>query len=246
MNANQRQWDLIRQQRQELFQSDLITEEEYSELSQDHSAVKRLEDYDVIRAELATLKSDRDAADQLRSATECELATAHERINQLTHTNGEICRNAKLWQDEAEAANEKLESAEIEMEAQRALKESWENRFTADQRALPQMPVYRFAVLIGTFIQNPSCLRFMRGFVERRPHQQSTQSIRAGNLPWSNKMKIKDMPRVRVQKIVKRIILELWSDNDSGLTEIYRMDVDDIVKRAYMAGYRHGRKMKEK
>lgn len=42
----QRLWDLVRHQRSELLDVGLITEDEYAELAQDHSAVKRLEDLD--------------------------------------------------------------------------------------------------------------------------------------------------------------------------------------------------------
>lgn len=45
---NQRLWDLVRYQRSELHTVGLITDDEYAELAQDHPAVKRLEDYDVV------------------------------------------------------------------------------------------------------------------------------------------------------------------------------------------------------
>lgn len=56
----QRLWDLVRQQRMELFQADLITREEYAELAKDHPAVARLETYDGIRARLKTAEAERD------------------------------------------------------------------------------------------------------------------------------------------------------------------------------------------
>lgn len=50
---NQRLFDLVRQQRMELHEVELITDEEYIELAKEHSAVARLEDYDELRAQLA-------------------------------------------------------------------------------------------------------------------------------------------------------------------------------------------------
>lgn len=43
---NQRLHDLVRYKRHELFDDGLITDDEFSELVQDHSAVARLEGYD--------------------------------------------------------------------------------------------------------------------------------------------------------------------------------------------------------
>lgn len=50
--AAQRMRDLVRQQRAELHQADLITDEEYAELCSDAGAVARLESYDEIRGRL--------------------------------------------------------------------------------------------------------------------------------------------------------------------------------------------------
>ena len=46
---NQRLWDLVRHQRAELHETDLITDEEYAMLAEDHPAVARLETYDSLR-----------------------------------------------------------------------------------------------------------------------------------------------------------------------------------------------------
>lgn len=46
-DANQRMFDLVRFMRGELFEAGLITHDEYALLAQEHSAVKRLEDYDA-------------------------------------------------------------------------------------------------------------------------------------------------------------------------------------------------------
>lgn len=45
--TNQRLFDLVRHQRSELHVAELITDDEYAQLAQEHSAVKRLEDYDA-------------------------------------------------------------------------------------------------------------------------------------------------------------------------------------------------------
>lgn len=50
MPLNQRLHDLVRHQRSALHVAGLISNEEYSELAQDHAAVKRLEDYDKVKA----------------------------------------------------------------------------------------------------------------------------------------------------------------------------------------------------
>lgn len=49
---NQRLYDLVRWSRMELHRANLISDEEYVELAQDHSAVKRLENYDASVAAL--------------------------------------------------------------------------------------------------------------------------------------------------------------------------------------------------
>lgn len=46
---HQRLWDLVRQQRMELHDAELISDDEYTELAKDHPAVARLETYDVLR-----------------------------------------------------------------------------------------------------------------------------------------------------------------------------------------------------
>ena len=55
---NQREQDLIRYCRSDLHDANLITDDEYVELAKKHDAVKRLEDYDALRAELAKAKAD--------------------------------------------------------------------------------------------------------------------------------------------------------------------------------------------
>lgn len=52
---NQRMWDLVRFMRADLHNDGLITDEEYTELAQDHAAVKRLEDYDVLRLKMTAV-----------------------------------------------------------------------------------------------------------------------------------------------------------------------------------------------
>ena len=51
--SNQRMWDLLRYQRADLLSAELITMDEYDELAKDHAAVKRLEDYDALKAQAA-------------------------------------------------------------------------------------------------------------------------------------------------------------------------------------------------
>lgn len=50
---HQRLFDLVRQQRMELHEAGLISDEEYMELAKDHPAVERLETYDELRKQLA-------------------------------------------------------------------------------------------------------------------------------------------------------------------------------------------------
>lgn len=47
--SHQRAWDLLRYCRAILHNGNLITDEEYALLAQDHEAVARLEDYDALR-----------------------------------------------------------------------------------------------------------------------------------------------------------------------------------------------------
>ena len=54
-------WDLVRYCRATLLTDELITMDEYGELAEDHSTVKRLEGYDKLRAENARLKQQLDA-----------------------------------------------------------------------------------------------------------------------------------------------------------------------------------------
>lgn len=56
--TNQREHDLVRQMRGELFAENLITKEEYAALASEHGGVQRLEDYDRLRAEIAEAKED--------------------------------------------------------------------------------------------------------------------------------------------------------------------------------------------
>lgn len=51
MDKNQREHDLVRQMRCELFMAKLITQDEYSALASEHGGVQRLETYDELRAE---------------------------------------------------------------------------------------------------------------------------------------------------------------------------------------------------
>lgn len=59
--VNQRLHDLVRYKRHELFNDGLITQDEYTEIMQDHPAVARLEGYDKMRNELADVKAKHDA-----------------------------------------------------------------------------------------------------------------------------------------------------------------------------------------
>ncbi len=51
----QRLWDLVRYQRAALYTAELITNDEYAELAQDHAAVRRLEGYDRQRVAVTCL-----------------------------------------------------------------------------------------------------------------------------------------------------------------------------------------------
>lgn len=51
-----RLWDLVRQQRMELHDAELISDEEYAELASDGGSVKRICSYDDMREEIKTLK----------------------------------------------------------------------------------------------------------------------------------------------------------------------------------------------
>lgn len=53
----QRLFDLVRYARTMLHDDDLITDEEYAMLAEDHSAVSRLEDYDDLQGKLARLRN---------------------------------------------------------------------------------------------------------------------------------------------------------------------------------------------
>lgn len=61
----QRLWDLCRYQRGELFQAELINEDEFFAFAIDHAAVARLETYDGLRAEVERLKADGERLDWL-------------------------------------------------------------------------------------------------------------------------------------------------------------------------------------
>lgn len=68
----QRMWDLVRQQRMELLQADLITQDEYAALAVDHPAVARLESYDELRSAHALTIA---AADKLAGALKSAMST---------------------------------------------------------------------------------------------------------------------------------------------------------------------------
>jgi hypothetical protein len=55
-DKNQREHDLVRQMRIELFTEELISEAEYSALASEHGGVQRLNDYDALRAEMKALR----------------------------------------------------------------------------------------------------------------------------------------------------------------------------------------------
>lgn len=56
INLNQRVWDLLRYQRSDLLDANLITLDEYDNLADDHSAVARLESYDAMREREQSLR----------------------------------------------------------------------------------------------------------------------------------------------------------------------------------------------
>jgi hypothetical protein len=55
---NQREHDLVRQQRRELFRDNLITDKEYASLAGEQGNLKRLRDYDHVRLEIAELQAE--------------------------------------------------------------------------------------------------------------------------------------------------------------------------------------------
>ena len=57
--TNQRLFDLVRQQRIELRDAELISDEEYLELAKEHAAVARLENYGDLRERIRTLEAER-------------------------------------------------------------------------------------------------------------------------------------------------------------------------------------------
>lgn len=57
LQSNQREHDLVRQQRMELHADGLITNAEYAALASEHGGVQRLEDYDRLRARIQALES---------------------------------------------------------------------------------------------------------------------------------------------------------------------------------------------
>lgn len=65
---NQRLYDLVRHQRMELHEAELVTDEEYIKLAKDHSAVARLEDYDAIKAQLDQARKRRETLAALLNA----------------------------------------------------------------------------------------------------------------------------------------------------------------------------------
>lgn len=54
---HQRLWDLVRYCRSTLHQDNLVTDEEYVMLAEDHPAVERLEDYDELHARVKNLET---------------------------------------------------------------------------------------------------------------------------------------------------------------------------------------------
>jgi hypothetical protein len=81
--ANQREHDLVRQMRMELHSDDLITEAEYAALASEHGGVQRLEDYDVLRAQMES--QDRDAAALRARVAALESSKGCAACEQLTH-----------------------------------------------------------------------------------------------------------------------------------------------------------------
>jgi hypothetical protein len=96
---NQREHDLVRYQRQELYRANLITEDEYADLAKDHAAVRRLEDYDVLRAKLIASEAENkrltDALKESQSSAELavrrvteENERLREALTEAPHANG--------------------------------------------------------------------------------------------------------------------------------------------------------------
>lgn len=57
-SLTQRLFDLVRYQRHELFEANLISDEEFTELAKEHAAVARLESYDEVRAKITALEAE--------------------------------------------------------------------------------------------------------------------------------------------------------------------------------------------
>lgn len=57
LHDNRRLWDLVRYQRMELHDAELISDQEYADLASDHGSVKRLETYESLRRDLASAKA---------------------------------------------------------------------------------------------------------------------------------------------------------------------------------------------
>lgn len=56
-DTNKRLGDLVRHQRSELHDAELLTDEEYAEIVKDHDAVARLEGYDALQARLKVVEA---------------------------------------------------------------------------------------------------------------------------------------------------------------------------------------------
>jgi DNA repair ATPase RecN len=90
----QRLHDLVRYQRQELFEEQLITEDEYAELAEDHPSVARLEGYDGCRARSAkSIQQERAVSDQLAAALK---SMCMERVDGRVEAKAALAQHAAL------------------------------------------------------------------------------------------------------------------------------------------------------
>lgn len=76
IKCDERLLDLVRYQRQELHQAELITDEEYIQLLQEEGSRKRLESYDELRERLTTLEAN---CKNLLDAAQ----SAHKELNEI-------------------------------------------------------------------------------------------------------------------------------------------------------------------
>lgn len=114
----QRLLDLVRQQRGPLHDADLISDAEYAALAGDHGAVARLEGYDAMRAQLATLTAKADPRIGDLTARVRGWAATNDDLRVLCDVAGRVAllealvaeRDELLAETEASLANERGEA----------------------------------------------------------------------------------------------------------------------------------------